>query len=105
MLETVGAQVTATSIVEQAMRAFETEIPQVVVSDIGMPQHDGAELIRRIQELAPESGGRVPAVALTGHARAVDRTKVLSACHMIHLAKPVEPDEMLAAVSSLARFA
>ncbi len=86
------------------MRAFETEIPQVVVSDIGMPQHDGAELIGRIRELAPESGGRVPAVALTGRARAVDRTKVLSAGY-IHLAKPVAPDEMVAAVSSLARFA
>jgi len=105
VLEAVGARATATSSVVQEMRAFETKIPQVVVSDIGMPEHDGAELIGRIRELAPESGGRVPAVALTGHAGAVDRTKVLSACHMIHLAKPVEPDEMVAAVSSLARFA
>ena len=104
MLEAAGSKVTIAMNVADAMIAFAEEVPQVVVSDIGMPEHDGVELMRRIRALPPELGGRVPAAALTGYARAVDRTKVLSAGYSIHLAKPVEPEELLAVVASLARF-
>jgi CheY-like chemotaxis protein/nitrogen-specific signal transduction histidine kinase len=105
VLEMAGAKVTAATNVPDALLAFEQETPQVLVSDIGMPEHDGMELMRRIRALPPEKGGRIPAAALTGYARAADRTQMLSAGYMIHLAKPVEPDELLAAVASLARFA
>ena len=105
VLEAAGSQVTVAANVPDAMTAFAKDVPQVVVSDIGMPEHDGVELMRRIRALAPDRGGRVPAAALTGYARAVDRTKVLSAGYSIHLAKPVDPDELLAVVASLARFA
>ena len=104
VLENAGSRVTVAGSVASAMRAFELEVPHVVVSDIGMPGDDGIELMRRIRALPADKGGRVPAAALTAYARATDRTKVLGAGYMIHLAKPIEPAELLAVVASLARF-
>jgi CheY-like chemotaxis protein len=105
VLEGAGAQVMLASSVAEAMLLFERAPPDVVVSDIGMPGDDGVELIRRIRALPPERGGRVPAAALTAYARAGDRTRVLTAGYLMHLAKPIEPAELLAVVASLARFA
>ena len=104
VLENAGSRVTIAGSVAEAMRAFALEIPLVVVSDIGMPGDDGIELMRRIRALPAEQGGRVPAAALTAYARATDRAKVLGAGYMVHLAKPIEPEELLAVVASLARF-
>ena len=105
VLEKAGAQVTLAGSVEDAMEAFDRELPDVVVSDIGMPGQDGLELIRRIRARPPERGGKVPAAALTAYARAGDRTRVLSAGFSMHLPKPIEPEELVAVVGSLARFA
>ena len=87
------------------MEAFDRDVPDVVVSDIGMPGQDGLELIRRIRARPPESGGKVAAAALTAYARAGDRTRVLSAGFSMPLPKPIEPDELIAVVVSLARQA
>ena len=105
VLEKAGARVTLATSVEQAMEAFERELPDVVVSDIGMPGQDGLELIRRIRARPGDRGGQVPAAALTAYARAGDRARVLSAGFSMHLPKPIEPDELIAIVISLARFA
>jgi CheY-like chemotaxis protein len=76
--------------------------PDVLVSDIGMPDEDGYELIRRVRRLKPEEGGRTPAVALTAYARDEDRRKAVRAGFQTHLAKPAAPDKLAEAVASLA---
>jgi signal transduction histidine kinase/DNA-binding response OmpR family regulator len=72
-----------------------------MVSDIAMPAEDGLSLIRRVRILSREEGGRTPAVALTAYARLEDRTKALRAGFNSHVAKPVEPSELLAVLASL----
>jgi len=81
---------------------FRESKPDVLVSDIGMPVADGYELIRQIRSLTHEEGGSVPAAALTAYATAEDRLKGLTAGYQIHVAKPVEPMELIAVVASLA---
>jgi CheY-like chemotaxis protein len=76
-------------------------LPDVVLSDIGMADEDGYELIRRVRALPAERGGLTPAVALTGYATRKDRERAMSAGYQLHLAKPVEPDELVAAVARL----
>ncbi len=85
-----------------ALLAIERAPPAVVLSDIGMPGEDGYTLIRRIRELGDPSVARVPAVALTAFARPEDRARSLSAGFNEHVAKPVVPRELFAAITSLA---
>lgn len=75
--------------------------PDVIVSDIGMPDQDGYELIRQIRTLPPSAGGRTPAVAVTAFARSEDRTRAMLSGFQVHIAKPIEPQELLATVASL----
>ena len=75
----------------------------VVVSDIGMPGQDGYDLIHQLRALPREKGGQIPAVALTAYARAQDRIRALSAGFQMHVAKPVEPVELVTVVASAAR--
>jgi len=69
-----------------------------------MPGEDGYELIRKVRALAPERGGQIPALALTAYARVEDRLKVLGAGFQMHVAKPIEPAELVAVVGSLAEW-
>jgi CheY-like chemotaxis protein len=69
-----------------------------------MPDVDGYELIRRIREFEGNNGRRVPAVALTAFARIEDRVRALAAGFQMHVAKPVEPGELLTIVASLSGF-
>jgi len=85
------------------MALIEDEIPDVLVSDIGMPDEDGYSLIRRVRTLGPERGGNVPAVALTAYARAEDRMKAILAGFQMHVPKPVEGAELLTMIASLAQ--
>ncbi|HYG79826.1 MAG TPA: PAS domain S-box protein [Pyrinomonadaceae bacterium] len=101
ILERCGAEVTAVASADEALASFERARPDVLVSDIGMPGGNGYELIKRIRALGPERGGRVPAVALTAYAGPKDRRRALLAGFQVHLAKPIEPDELLAVVSGL----
>lgn len=96
------ATVTLASSVTEALDRFAETIPDVLISDIGMPEASGYELIRRIRALPAEKGGRVPAVALTAYASMADRTRALMEGFQNHVAKPTEPQELLAAVASLA---
>jgi hypothetical protein len=84
------------------MDLIAAEVPEVIVSDIGMPGEDGYSLIRRVRALPPEKGGLTPAVALTAYARAEDRMRAVLAGFQMHIAKPVERAELLTMVSSLA---
>jgi CheY-like chemotaxis protein len=74
----------------------------MIVSDIGMPDEDGYEFIRKVRGLPSDRGGRTPAAALTAFARAEDRTRALRAGYQTHVTKPVEPTELTAVVASLA---
>lgn len=75
----------------------------VLVSDIGMPERDGFDLIQTLRKLPPDRGGTTPAVALTAYARSEDRTKAVLAGFDMHLAKPVDPHELCAVVARLSR--
>ena len=102
LLEDQGAIVRGTGSVAGAMALIQTFRPDVLVSDIGMPEEDGFALIRQVRALAPGQGGRTPALALTAYARTEDRHNIILAGFQMHLAKPVEVAELLASVASLA---
>jgi CheY-like chemotaxis protein len=86
----------------EAVEAIERERFDVLVSDIGMPEEDGYSLIRKIRNLSNERGGNVPAIALTAYARPEDRVRALRSGFQMHIAKPVESSELIAAVANLA---
>jgi PAS domain S-box-containing protein len=100
-LNQCGAEVMLAGSAAEALEAMATAVPDVLVSDIGMPGEDGYELIRRVRELPAESGGRVPAIALTAYARTEDRMQALRAGYQMHVPKPVELAELVAIVASL----
>jgi PAS domain S-box-containing protein len=95
-----NAEVQAASSAEQALEEFKANPPDVILSDIGMPGHDGYELIKRIRELP--KGTWVPAAALTALARSEDRMRALRAGFQTHVSKPVAAGELVAVVRSLA---
>lgn len=88
--------------VAEAIRLVREKRPDIVISDIGMPEEDGYALIKKLRRLSPEEGGRTPAVALTAYARTEERTKALVSGFNMHVPKPVEPSELLAVLTSLA---
>lgn len=99
----VGCKVTVSlaGSVSEALDRFSESTPDVVISDIGMPDASGYELIRRIRALPADKGGRVPAIALTAFASIADRTRALMEGFQNHLAKPTDPRELLAMVAAL----
>ena len=103
LLENCEAVVTTAASASEALEALRRAKPDVVISDIGMPGEDGYALIRMVRALPSDEGGDVPAVALTAYARSDDRTRALLAGFQSHVAKPVEPTELVATVASLAR--
>jgi PAS domain S-box-containing protein len=103
VLKAHGADVLAVGSAGEALSIFAEYRPHVVLSDIGMPGEDGYSLIGKIRALPPGYGADTPAAALTAFARAEDRTKALQHGFQMHLAKPVDPAELLAVVASLAR--
>ena len=104
-LEMLGAEVMAVNSAAAAMSALEFGIPDVLLSDIGMPEEDGYTLIRRVRTWESAHGSRIPAAALTAYVRADDRAAALNAGFDTHLAKPVEPAELAKVVRRLAHGA
>lgn len=102
LLENARAEVKTASSATEGLQLMEDYTPDVIVSDIGMPGLDGYEFIREVRKRPIARGGRIPAVALTAFARSEDRTRSLLAGYQMHVAKPVEPSELLAAVASVA---
>jgi len=98
-IEVVGSYADLPSLLE----AIEADPPDVVLTDIGMAQNDGFDLIKRIRQSSDAAVREVPAAALTAYARAEDRMKVLQAGFQMHLAKPVDPAELIVAVAALAK--
>ena len=102
VLEDCSARVLTAGSAEEAVPLVESGRPDVLITDIGMPGADGYELLRRVRELGPARGGRVPAIALTAFARSEDRTRALRAGFMVHVSKPVDPSELVATVAAVA---
>lgn len=102
VLESCNAKVIAASSAAEALEVLRTTVPDMLVSDLGMPGEDGLVLIQKVRALPPDQGGRTPAVALTAYARAEDRTKALNAGFDVHVAKPVHPTELIAVIVELA---
>lgn len=87
----------------EALVTIDEWIPDVLVVDIGMPNVDGYEFIRRLRARSPENGGTLPAAALTAYARTQDRMRVLSEGFQMHVPKPIQPAELVTVVASLAK--
>ena len=100
LLSDCSAQVLTAGSAGEAMELIEREAPHILVSDIGMPEIDGYELLRMVRAREAGDGPRLPAVALTAFARAEDRIRALRAGFVAHVAKPVEPSELLATVAA-----
>jgi CheY-like chemotaxis protein len=104
ILTQYGAIVETASSACQALSLFERPEewqPELLISDIEMPEADGYQLIRKLREMESRRGRRVPAIALTAYARTEDRLRSLSAGFHMHVTKPVEPVELLTIVASL----
>jgi signal transduction histidine kinase len=101
-LSLAGAIVTTTSNANDALAILSRERFDVGIVDIGMPDMDGYELLRRIRERTEEQQGSIPLAALTAYARSIDRTRSLQSGFQLHLTKPVQPSELTAAIMSLA---
>jgi CheY-like chemotaxis protein len=101
MLSKCDAEVRATASASEALEVLKDWHPDVLISDIEMPDIDGYSLIRQVRELEADRGGQIPAVALTAHARTEDRLRALRAGFQIHVSKPVEPAELAKVLASL----
>jgi CheY-like chemotaxis protein/nitrogen-specific signal transduction histidine kinase len=101
LLGQCGARVTTASSAAEALELLKRTTPHVIISDIGMPTEDGFEFIRKVRQLPPEQGGKIPAVALTAYARAEDRLRVLRSGYQMHVSKPVELAELVAIVANI----
>ena len=102
VLRECGSKVILSRSAAEALEALEQHKPDVLVSDLGMPDEDGYSLISKIRELPLERGGHIPAAALTAFARAEDRMRVLRSGFQFHLPKPVDAAELVTVVASLA---
>ena len=97
-----GARVRTAASAADALLQLDASRPHVLVSDIGMPDVDGFELMRRVRRRGAQNGGNLPALALTAFARTEDRDRALAAGFQMHLRKPMEPAQLVAAVAQLA---
>ena len=101
VLEQCGAEVRTCGSAAEALAVLDEYRPDVLVSDIGMPDEDGYAFIRQVRAREVPGRPRMPAVALTAYARVEDRLKALSAGYNMHVPKPVEPTELAVVIASL----
>ena len=102
VLEEREAEVITAASAAHAFELIRTAPPDVLVSDLGMPDEDGFELVRRVRALGEEQGGALPAAALSAFTRTEDQERALEAGYQAHLSKPVDPAALIAAVARLA---
>lgn len=102
LLSESGARVSVAGSANEAMSVLERATPDLIISDIGMPEIDGYDFLRMVRKSHAGTGRRIPAVALTAFARSEDRTRALRAGYIAHIAKPVEASELLATIAVVA---
>ncbi|MEG4082539.1 PAS domain S-box protein [Microcoleus sp. POL10_C6] len=98
LLEDCGASVTAVPNAADALAVLTQSVPDLLLSDIGMPDTDGYMLMRKVRALAPDQGGRIPAIALTAYAGEIDYQQALAAGFQRHICKPLDPDRLVQAI-------
>jgi CheY-like chemotaxis protein len=101
LFESTGASVRTANLASIALNKFQEKPPDLLISDIGMPDEDGYSLIQKIRALPPEKGGTVPAIALTAYAKNEDRLMALSKGFQRHIKKPIEPVDLVRQVGEL----
>ncbi len=101
LIEERGGRAILASGTAEALEVLSRERVSVIVSDVGMPDRDGYTFIRQVRKANLLGLGRMPAIALTAYARAEDRQRALLAGYQMHLAKPIEPSELIAGIASL----
>jgi signal transduction histidine kinase/ActR/RegA family two-component response regulator len=101
VLTQAGAHVRVAASVVEALQLIEVACPDVLVTDIGLPDEDGYALIEHVRRHEAVRGGALPAIALTGYARAEDRSRIIAAGFQAHVAKPVDPAELTAAIAAV----
>jgi CheY-like chemotaxis protein len=102
-LEYCGATVKVVGTAAEAVEGLVTFVPDILISDIGMPEVDGYDLIRQIRSLPANKGRKIPAIALTAYTRVEDRLQALRAGYDMHVPKPVELAELVAVAASVVR--
>jgi CheY-like chemotaxis protein len=93
--------VTAVASGLEALQALEQFTPNVLVSDIGMPEMDGYMLMQQVRSRPPNQGGTIRAIAVTAYAGEIDRQRAIKVGFQTHITKPVEPEELVRAVTNL----
>ena len=102
LLDSCGAEVRVAGSAAQALQVLDAWKPDVLISDIAMPEEDGYVLIKRIRARSAAQSGEIPAAALTAYASTEDRVSILAAGFQMYLSKPTDPSELIAVVASLA---
>ncbi|HEY9737317.1 MAG TPA: ATP-binding protein, partial [Trichocoleus sp.] len=105
LLELQGARVTVATSAYEALQALAQSKPDLLLSDIGMPEMDGYTLIRQVRTLPPEGGGQVPAIAVTAYAGEINQQQALAAGFQKHLSKPIDPNGLVQEIVNLVRSA
>jgi CheY-like chemotaxis protein len=101
ILEEQGASVSTAASATEALQQITTVVPDVLISDIGMPETDGYALIRQIRMELSEQGKIIPAIALTAYAGDINHQKAIAAGFQLHLAKPIEPEQLLKSITQM----
>ncbi|MFN6538814.1 MAG: response regulator [Nostoc sp. EkiNYC01] len=101
ILQDYGVEVTAVASAQEALQALSEWIPDVLISDIGMPKTDGYMLMREVRKRSPQQGGHVRAIALTAYAGEINQQQALAAGFQMHIAKPIDPEELVKAIVGL----
>jgi len=101
LLERCGCIVTTAASATEAYDGIKAHVPDVLISDIGMPHEDGYSLIAKVRALPTIQGGSVPAIALTAYAGVTDAERMILSGFQIHLAKPIQVTEFLTAIEGL----
>ncbi|WP_373528478.1 AAA family ATPase [Nostoc sp.] len=104
MLEQYGATVIVVASAVKALTALSQSQPNLMISDIGMPEMDGYMLMRQVRSLKPEQGGTIPAIALTAYAGEIDHQQAIAVGFQLHISKPVDPEELVKAIASLSQW-
>jgi len=103
VLQAHGAEIETSASAAEAIEKIERCRPDVIVADIGMPGEDGYSMIKKIRNLEGSGSRRIPALALTGYAGPRDKERALEAGYQIHMAKPIDPDQLVETIATLAR--
>jgi len=103
ILHDYGVDVTTVTSAAEALDELSHFVPDILISDIGMPEVDGYMLIRQLRQRSPQQGANVPAIALTAYAGEINQKQALTAGFQMHIPKPVDPDALVRAIATLVK--